>query len=76
MFLRYHGDVEATQAAYDENGYYKTGDIGRREGPYFFISGRASIDSKLDFRSFDIARINPFSNQIRRLQDLCVRHRA
>jgi malonyl-CoA/methylmalonyl-CoA synthetase len=47
MFLRYHQDPEATQAAYNKDGYYKTGDIGRRQGPYFFISGRASIDSKL-----------------------------
>jgi malonyl-CoA/methylmalonyl-CoA synthetase len=46
MFLRYHGDPDATSAAFDENGYFKTVDIGQQQGPYFFISGRASTDSK------------------------------
>lgn len=46
IFLRYHGDIAATAAAFDDDGYYKSGDIGRREGPYFFISGRASVDSE------------------------------
>lgn len=29
---------------HDANGFYKTGDIARREGRYYFILGRASID--------------------------------
>ena len=44
MFSKYLADEEATRAAIDENGYYKTGDIARREGDFYFISGRASID--------------------------------
>lgn len=41
---RYIFDDEATAAAHDENGYFKTGDIARREGKYYFILGRASQD--------------------------------
>ena len=37
-------DEEATRAAHDEDGWFKTGDICRREGGYFFIVGRASVD--------------------------------
>ena len=47
MCSRYHQNPHATLASFDENGYYKTGDKGRREGSYFFILGRASIDSEL-----------------------------
>jgi malonyl-CoA/methylmalonyl-CoA synthetase len=41
---RYLDNDEATAAAHDENGYFKTGDIGRREGHMYFITGRASVD--------------------------------
>lgn len=44
MFSKYLGDAEATAQAHDENGYFKTGDIVRREGKYYFITGRASMD--------------------------------
>ncbi len=44
MFAKYLNDNAATAAAHDENGYYKTGDIARREGHYYFIVGRASQD--------------------------------
>jgi len=43
---RYLYDREATKNSMDENGYFKTGDIARREGKHYFILGRASIDSK------------------------------
>lgn len=43
---RYLHDPVATANSFDEEGYFKTGDIARREGPYYFILGRASIDSK------------------------------
>lgn len=46
MFSRYASDPEATKAAHDENGYFKTGDIARRKGRWYFIMGRASIDSE------------------------------
>ena len=41
---RYVFDVEATVNAHDEEGYFKTGDIARREGDNYFIMGRASVD--------------------------------
>lgn len=41
---RYLFDEKATADAHDAEGYFKTGDIARREGKYYFILGRASID--------------------------------
>jgi acyl-CoA synthetase (AMP-forming)/AMP-acid ligase II len=37
-------DSEATKNAHDADGWYKTGDIARREGSFYFIVGRASVD--------------------------------
>jgi malonyl-CoA/methylmalonyl-CoA synthetase len=44
MFSKYIFDPAATAVAHDERGYYKSGDIARREGKYYFILGRASVD--------------------------------
>jgi len=44
MFSKYLGDPGATAKAHDPEGYFKTGDIVRREGKYYFITGRASMD--------------------------------
>lgn len=44
MFSKYLHDADATRNAHDAEGYYKTGDIARREGKYYFITGRASVD--------------------------------
>ncbi|CAG8149475.1 unnamed protein product [Penicillium nalgiovense] len=44
MFSKYLFDEKATADAHDSEGYFKTGDIARREGKYYFILGRASID--------------------------------
>ncbi|KAJ4003123.1 hypothetical protein NW752_011701 [Fusarium irregulare] len=44
MFAKYLGDPEATRNAHDSEGWYKTGDIARREGNFYFIVGRASVD--------------------------------
>lgn len=44
MFSKYLFDPAATASAHDEEGYYKTGDIARREGAYYWILGRASVD--------------------------------
>ncbi|KAJ4854632.1 AMP-binding enzyme domain-containing protein [Trichoderma breve] len=44
MFREYLYDPVATAAAFTVDGYYKTGDIARSEGDYYFILGRASID--------------------------------
>lgn len=41
---RYLFDEKATANAHDADGYFKSGDIVRREGQYYFILGRASID--------------------------------
>jgi malonyl-CoA/methylmalonyl-CoA synthetase len=41
---RYLFDPENTARAHDKDGYFMTGDICRREGPYYFIVGRASVD--------------------------------
>lgn len=43
-FARYLFDEKATTDAHDAEGYFKTGDIARREGKNYFILGRASID--------------------------------
>ncbi|SMQ49583.1 unnamed protein product [Zymoseptoria tritici ST99CH_3D7] len=44
MFSKYIFDPEATASCHTADGYYKTGDIARREGEYYFIMGRASVD--------------------------------
>lgn len=44
MFMKYLHDPEGTTAAHDEDGYFRTGDLARREGKYYFILGRASLD--------------------------------
>lgn len=44
MFSKYLFDAEATRAAHTEDGYYRSGDIARREGEYYFVLGRASVD--------------------------------
>jgi malonyl-CoA/methylmalonyl-CoA synthetase len=44
MFSKYIFDDVATREAHDAEGYFKTGDIARRVGSYFFILGRASLD--------------------------------
>jgi acyl-CoA synthetase (AMP-forming)/AMP-acid ligase II len=41
---RYLFDDEATAATHNGDGFFITGDIARREGPYYWILGRASID--------------------------------
>jgi malonyl-CoA/methylmalonyl-CoA synthetase len=45
MFSKYLHDPEATANAHDDEGYFKTGDIAKREGKkYYWIIGRASLD--------------------------------
>lgn len=44
--VRYIDDPKATREVFTDDGYYRTGDIARRAGQYYFILGRASIDSK------------------------------
>ncbi|KAH7354969.1 hypothetical protein BKA65DRAFT_581645 [Rhexocercosporidium sp. MPI-PUGE-AT-0058] len=44
MFSKYLYDDAATVAVYDEEGFFRTGDIARRNGDYYWIMGRASLD--------------------------------
>jgi malonyl-CoA/methylmalonyl-CoA synthetase len=44
MFSKYLNDPAATARAHDADGYFRTGDIARRKGQYFYIIGRASLD--------------------------------
>ncbi|KAK5687653.1 hypothetical protein LTS10_001793 [Elasticomyces elasticus] len=44
LFSKYLNDERATLDALSPDGYFKTGDIARREGDFYFILGRASID--------------------------------
>jgi malonyl-CoA/methylmalonyl-CoA synthetase len=44
MFSKYLHDPDATRVAHTEDGYFKSGDMARREGKYYFITGRASVD--------------------------------
>ena len=44
MFSKYLGDAEATRKAHTPDGYYRSGDIARKENGYYWIEGRASID--------------------------------
>ncbi|KAF2441757.1 acetyl-CoA synthetase-like protein [Karstenula rhodostoma CBS 690.94] len=48
MFRGYLRDAQATAQAHDEEGYFRTGDIARREvangTSYYYMVGRASLD--------------------------------
>ncbi|KFX86831.1 hypothetical protein V490_08806 [Pseudogymnoascus sp. VKM F-3557] len=44
MFSKYLFDDAATVAAHDPEGYFRTGDIGMRQGSHYWIIGRASLD--------------------------------
>jgi malonyl-CoA/methylmalonyl-CoA synthetase len=44
VFATYWGKVEATQKAFTEDGWFKTGDIAVVEDGYYRILGRDSID--------------------------------
>ncbi|GAB1318646.1 hypothetical protein MFIFM68171_08856 [Madurella fahalii] len=53
MFTHYIGDEEKTRAAFDKDGFYKTGDMAElKDGEYFF-AGRAATDY-ISFRFFQI----------------------
>lgn len=44
MFSKYIHDPEATKAAFDKDGYFKSGDMAIKKGKHYFITGRASVD--------------------------------
>ncbi|KAE8389055.1 acetyl-CoA synthetase-like protein [Aspergillus alliaceus] len=44
IFSQYIGEPEATLDAFDEEGYYKSGDLGRFDGKQYIIDGRVSQD--------------------------------
>ncbi|PMB68917.1 Acyl-CoA synthetase family member 3, mitochondrial [Beauveria bassiana] len=41
----YIGDMEATRAAFDADGFMKTGDLGKLQDGQYYILGRENIDS-------------------------------
>ncbi|KAB8234044.1 class I adenylate-forming enzyme family protein [Aspergillus alliaceus] len=43
-FIQYVNDEAATRAAFDCEGFYKTGDYAHRVGDHYFFDGRASCD--------------------------------
>lgn len=44
IITRYLDDEEATKRAFDNEGYFRTGDLLRRIGDEYVFEGRASID--------------------------------
>ncbi|KAJ5946138.1 acetyl-CoA synthetase-like protein [Penicillium verhagenii] len=54
MFTHYIGDEEATKAAFDEEGYFKTGDMVRRDGKQYIFLGRGSSDF-IRFSAFTVS---------------------
>ncbi|KAL4887966.1 hypothetical protein BDV59DRAFT_211601 [Aspergillus ambiguus] len=44
MFSKYLFDKQATIESHDEDGYFRTGDVVQKDGPYYTILGRASLD--------------------------------
>lgn len=43
-FSKYIHDPEATRAAFDKQGYFKSGDMAIKKGKYYIITGRSSVD--------------------------------
>ena len=41
LFFEYHKNEEATRAAFTEDGWFRTGDLGEARGEYFAITGRS-----------------------------------
>ena len=41
VFLEYYKSEEATRAAFTEDGWFRTGDLGEARGEYFAITGRS-----------------------------------
>ncbi|EFR03573.1 hypothetical protein MGYG_06570 [Nannizzia gypsea CBS 118893] len=46
VISHYLGDVKATQAVFDDDGFYKTGDRGHLENGVYIIDGRLKHDCK------------------------------
>ena len=46
VMIGYHNDIEATKEAFDEDGWFKTGDLGRfTEDGYLTVTGRKNSNS-------------------------------
>ncbi|KAF4504454.1 hypothetical protein G6O67_007904 [Ophiocordyceps sinensis] len=73
MFTRYIGDEETTQAAFDDEGYFKTGDLAvLRDGEYIF-AGRVNVD----YVQFGLYRISTLTVEsslmnLPRISEACV----
>ncbi|THC99264.1 hypothetical protein EYZ11_001263 [Aspergillus tanneri] len=56
MFIRYIDDEAATRAAFDDEGFYKTGDHAHRIGDDYYFDGRASCDW-IKFHAYKISTL-------------------
>lgn len=44
---RYLNNEPSIDGLFDEEGYFRTGDIAHQEGIYYFFDGRGALDCKL-----------------------------
>ncbi|KAM0743986.1 hypothetical protein ACQRIT_001300 [Beauveria bassiana] len=60
MFTHYIGDMEASRAAFDADGFMKTGDLGKLQDGQYYILGRENIDyvrfGHLEFPAAEVER--------------------
>ena len=65
VFLGYYHDEAATRAAFDENGYFLTGDIGRIEDSRIYLRGRK--DTMIPLQNGENISVNALSEKVRQM---------